>query len=238
MKKLIVSLLAAFAFAGLAQAQAVGQYLQNDGRINNSVSTYAAANGAGTSLSVARGEASAAASGFVSVVPGTAGGYTGAVAALGGHSQTSNQGMAYNVSTGAGQGQAESHGWADARTFGSATFTAPGQTLSIAGSTDSGMADPVRNGTDVHVVAGTNTDGWAGASTSGAFLVTGYVGSAPIPGGVAVVGGVADIKESTAEAAAGGVTFAGGTPAGQSAATRWANAGTVVNASGSFSDPQ
>lgn len=111
-----------------------------------------------------------------------------------------------------------------------------GTHLIAAGSTDSGMSDPVRNGVDFGVTAGTSQDGFAGASSEGAFTIAGSSTKLPITGGFVLTNSVSSTQDNQSTASAGAVTFTEGTPAGQSAAARWANGGTVTNATGSFVD--
>lgn len=229
MKKSFLSLAILLA-CGAAFAQSQGYYLQNEGRIHNTVATYASVNGAGGSLSHAEGSAQAVANGSVAQLPGFVS-VTGAVSGY-------NNGVAYNTSFGSGQGSASSLGWSDATVYGNATAVIPTGHVTVNGVVDGGMIDPVRNGTDLHIVAGTAQDGFVNASYNGGFSVNGSVGSTSIAGGAAVTGNVQDSKYAHGEVAVGGVTFTGGTPAGQSAAARWGNTGVVVETNGSFIDPQ
>lgn len=219
----------ALGFAAAASAQSAGYYLENSGRINQAVTVYASVNGAGGSLSHADGSAQAIANGAVVQLPGSVS-VTGDVAGF-------NKATAYNTSMGAGQGSATSNGWSDATTYGNATSVIPTGYVTVAGSVDGGMVDPVRNGTDVHINAGTAQDGFANASYNGGFAVNGNVAATPIAGGWSLVGNVQSAQYSEAQVAVGGVTFSGGTPAGQTAADRSGNAGVVVNIDGRFDDP-
>ena len=228
MKKTLL-LVAALAFAGLASAQSNGYYLENSGRINNTVQTYAAVNGQGGSLSRAEGSAQAVANGTVVQRPGHVE-VTGAVTGF-------NNAVAFNTAYGSGVGSASSVGWSDATVTGHATSVIPTGHVTVAGTVDGGMQNPVRNGTDVHVSATTAQDGFVNTSYQGGFAVTGNVGSTPIAGGSSLIGNVQDTKYAGGEVVAGGVTFSGGTPAGQSAAVRFGNTGVTVNATGSFVDP-
>ena len=230
MKKSIIAL-AILAAAGLASAQSYS--LQNDGRIQNSIATYSSASGDGSSRSVAQGAAGATANGYVtaSPIPG------GMSATLGGASSTYGNGTAFNISNGNATGTAQTNGWSDARTFGNVSYQTPTQHLNLSGSTDSGMTNPVRNGVDYSVNAGKSQDGYAEGTSKGQFDGHGYVAAMPIAGGVSVTGGVFDSKTSESTSFAGPVTFTGGAPVGQSAASRSANAGTEVTFSGSFADP-
>lgn len=226
--KRLTSLLAFLAFAGAASAQS-SYYLQNDGRIHNVTQTYAAVNGAGGSLSHAEGSAQAVATGSVAVSPGSVA-VTGAVSGF-------NNATAFNTAYGSGVGSASSQGWSDARTFGNASSTLPTGSVSVNGIVDGGMTNPVRNGTDVHVSATTAQDGFVNAMYNGGFAINGSISQTPIAGGASVFGAVQDTKYSHGEVVAGGVTFSGGTPAGQSAAVRWGNSGVTVEANGQFIDP-
>lgn len=228
-KTLRLLALAALAFAGIASAQSNGYYLENAGRINNTVQTYAAVNGNGGSLSRAEGAAQAIANGTVVQRPGHVE-VTGAVSGF-------NNAMAFNTSFGSGVGSASSVGWSDATVTGHATSVIPTGYVTVAGTVDGGMQNPVRNGTDVHVSATTAQDGFVNTSYEGGFAVTGNVASTPIAGGASLTGNVQDTKYAGGEVVAGGVTFSGGTPAGQSAAVRFGNSGVTVNATGSFYDP-
>ena len=228
-----LSILAAALLAtGLASAQS-SYSLQNDGRVQNTASTYAAVTGDGTSNSVAKGQTAASSGGSVAVNP-IAG---GAELAVSGWSATSGSGMAFNVSTGSGNGSAVSQGLSDARTFGDAAFANAHGAIAVGGSTDSGMTDAVRNGVDYKVATGTSQDGFAGGSSNGSFAAGGWTTQTPIAGGATVSAGVWDTKASQSTADAGGVTFTDGVPAGQSAAYRSANAGTDVKASAWYVDP-
>lgn len=226
MKKLLAAV-AAFAVAGVASAQSY--YLQNSGRIDNTVQTYAAVNGNGGSLSHAEGQAQAVAVGTVVNTPGNVA-VTGDVSGY-------NKGVAYNTAFGSGVGSASSQGWSDATTYGHSTSVLPYGSVTVSGVADGGMQNPVRNGTDINIQATTAQDGFVNASYKGGFAVVGTITQTHANGATAVAGSVTDTKYADGEVVAGGVTFTGGTPAGQSAAVRYGNTGVTVNASGSFVDP-
>lgn len=229
----IAALAIAAAAALPALAQSVDYRLENSGRIWNRIETNASVTDGGTSNSVAKGEMKSIANGYVSSNP-IAGGRE---LALGGAVLTEGSGMAFNVSTGAGTGYANSHGWADANVNGYNNFSNPNGYLAMKGETDSGMKAPVGHGVDVDVVAGRSQDGYAAGGDSGSFQIGGFTQQLPIAGGATVSAGVSDKKESNAWSEAGAVSFTGGVPAGQSAAYRHANAGNVTEVSGSFYDP-
>lgn len=228
MKKSLVAL-AALALAGVASAQSTGYYLQNSGRIDNTVQTYAAVNGNGGSLSHAEGQAQAVAVGTVANSPGNVS-VTGDVSGY-------NKGVAYNTAFGSGVGSASSQGWSDATTYGHSTSVLPYGNVTVSGVVDGGMQNPVRNGTDINIQATTAQDGFVNASYKGGFAVVGSITQTHANGVTAVAGVVTDTKYADGEVVAGGVTFTGGTPAGQSAAVRYGNTGVTVNAAGSFIDP-
>lgn len=227
MIKRISTLVALLSLAGICSAQSY--YLENSGRVHNTLQTYAAVNGNGGSLSHAEGTAQAVATGSVVNMPGSVA-VTGAVSGY-------NTATAYNTSFGSGVGSASSQGWSDAQTYGHSTSVLPYGSVTVNGIVDGGMTNPVRNGTDVFVSATTSQDGFANASYNGGFAVVGSISQTPIAGGAAVAGQVTDTKYSHGEVVAGGVTFTGGTPAGQSAAVRWGNSGVTVETNGSFIDP-
>lgn len=229
MKKSFITSIAAIAALMAIAAPAAAQSYQaaNAGSISNQTQAHAAVNGNGTAYSVAKGAASAIAHGGVSTsaLPG----HTGQQQALTGDVATTVTGQAYNIGTGSGVGSALSAGEAAASVNGWTAFSRPNQQLHMAGDTSSTASGAV--------VASTSRDGFFGASSTAGFAVSGYVGSAPIPGGPQIVGGVTDTKYSTADAGAGGVTFEGGTPAGQSAATRYGDAAGNASVSAWFTDP-
>lgn len=234
MKKSIIAIALSTMFvAGAALAQQTSYYLQNDGRIQNNVSTYAAVNGEGTSNSVANGNAMASSGGTVTANPIAGGMALG----LSGWSATTAGGMAFNVSTGSGYGSALTQGWTDSRTFGDASFANEHGSISLVGATDSGMTNPVRNGVDYIVNAGTSQDGFANGAASGSFNAGGSTSQLPVAGGAVISANVWETKESQSSVAAGAVTFTGGVPAGQSAAVRNANAGNDTLVSGQYVDP-
>lgn len=225
--KKIAVLAAALAFSALSFAQSY--YGANAGAIGNAVNAQASVVGNGSSYSSAKGSESAASSLYVS----SAGlpGYSGQQQTLGASTSTTSTGQAFNVSSGPGaSGSALSIGGAVATANGWTHYGNPHQTLDL-----NGAASSVSGGA---VVAGTSQDGYFGGAATGGFQSSGYVGSVGIPNGVQIVGAVQDSKWATADAGAGGVTFEGGTPPGQSAAvvrTGFANGNAVVT--GSFWDP-
>lgn len=232
MKKLISILAAALSAALLFVSPVFAQQsyqLVNEGRINNTVQTYAAVNGNGGSLSHAEGQAQAIAVGGVVATPGNV--------AISGDVSGYNKGVAYNTAFGNGVGSASSQGWSDASVTGTASSYIPTGHVTVAGQVDGGMQNPVRNGTDINIQATTAQDGFVNASYKGGFAVVGAVSQTPVAGGATVAGSVTDSKYADGEVVAGGVTFTGGTPAGQSAAVRYGNTGVTVNASGHFIDP-
>jgi hypothetical protein len=212
-----------------ASVSAQSYYLENSGRIHNVTQTYAAVNGAGGSLSHAEGSAQAIATGSVVNLPGNVA-VTGAVSGF-------NNVMAFNTAFGSGVGSASSTGWSDATTYGHSTSVLPYGTVTVNGVADGGMQNPVRNGTDASVLATTSQDGFVQASYAGGFAVQGAIVQTPVAGGATVAGIVQDTKYADGQVVAGGVTFSGGTPAGQSAAVRFGNTGVTVEANGSFDDP-
>lgn len=228
-RKTLAFLALSLGLAVAASAQSNGYYLENSGRIQQAVTVYASVNGAGGSLSHADGSAQAIANGTVVQLPGSVS-VTGDVAGF-------NKATAYNTAFGAGQGSATSNGWSDATVFGNATSVIPTGYVTVAGTVDGGMIDPVRNGTDVHVNAGTAQDGFSNANYAGGFAVNGAVAAVAVPGGYVLAGNVQSSQYADGTVAVGGVTFAGGAPAGQSAAQREGNTGVVANLSGSFDDP-
>ncbi|AMM23023.1 hypothetical protein [Variovorax sp. PAMC 28711] len=224
MKKHLFAL-AILAASGIASAQSY--HAINQGSISNTVHAVAAVNGAGSSYSVAKGDASSIAHATVSTLglPG----YSGQQQALTGNTSTSVTGVAYNTVTGAGVGSASSIGNAAAHVDGWTSFNTPHQALAMNGDATSTSGGAV--------IAGTAQDGFFGGSATAGFAVNGYVGSTGIPGGSQIVGGVFDSKYATADVGAGAVTFPGGAPAGQTAAVRGATADGIAHAAGSFSDP-
>lgn len=231
MKKSLVSIMAiaAMAFAGIASAQQTGYYAQNSGRVQNTVEAYAAVNGNGGSMSVAEGSSQAVANGSVHNAPGVVN-VTGDVAGF-------NKAVAYNTSFGNGVGSALSTGWSDATTTGHSTSVLPYGNVTVSGTVDGGMHNPVRNGTDVKVQATTSQDGFVNADYKGGFAVNGHIAQTNGGGTTYLAGGVGSTQYSGGEVVAGGVTFNGGTPAGQAAAVRFGNSGVTVNVGGSFVDP-
>jgi hypothetical protein len=207
----------------------------NIASIDNHTTAQASVNGAvGTSFTVSRGEAGATAVGSFGMVGGSIGGLHGAIGSISGDSTTRNVATSFNTSTGAGVGSGSSTGWADSAVFGSASYSAPGQVLQLAGSTDTGSIRNNPNGSDVAVRVTTNQDGGAAASTHGSFVVSGYVAAA----GGAIAGAVSDVKYSEASAETFRLTFTGAQPVGMSQAgvlSAWGAA--QVDASAHMADP-
>lgn len=232
MKKTLLAL-ALLAIGAAASAQSISYSLTNVGAIDNHTRAVADVNGApGTSFTVSRGEASASASGAVAMVGGSIGPLSGGIGALSGDSATRNVATSFNTSTGAGTGYGSSAGWADSATFGNASYSAPGQSLNLAGSTDTGSLNHFY-GSDVGVIVGTNQDAGAFGSSHGSFAVSGYVASF---GGV-VVGAVADTKVSEAQAETFRLTFTGTPPVGMTQGVMSAHGAAAVDVSASFADP-
>lgn len=227
---LIASLLVA---AGICSAQSFTG--TNVGAINNQTVASATVNGApGTAFTVSRGEAGATAVGSFAMIGGSVGPLHGGIGAISGDSTTRNVATSFNTSTGAGIGHGSSTGWADSAVYGSASYSAPGQQLNMAGSTDTGSIRNNPNGSDVAVRVTTNQDGGAAASTHGGFAITGYVASA----GGTIAGAVSDVKYSEASAETFRLTFTGAQPANMAqAGVLSAHGAAQVDASASFSDP-
>ncbi len=149
-------------------APSVQTSLDVSGRTYSSISTYATAAGNGGSLSHAESTAGSAATGTAAAAAGTVS-VTGAISGY-------NTGMAYNTSVGSGTGSATSTGWSDATVTGSAAYAAPNKgTVSVNGTLDGGMIDPVRNGTDVNISAGRAQDGFVSTTYAGTMSVVGTV---------------------------------------------------------------
>lgn len=219
--------------AGIASAQSFTG--TNIGAIDNHTSAQASVNGApGTSFTVSRGEASATAVGAFSMIGGHVGPLSGGIGAISGDSTTKNVATSYNISTGAGVGAGSSYGWADSAVYGNASYHAPGQSLQLVGSSDTGSIKNNPNGSDVRVQVTTNQDGGAAASTHGAFTVTGYVASA----GGTIAGSVADTKVAEAQAETFRLTFTGAQPSNMTqAGVLSAHGASQVDASAHFADP-
>ena len=184
-------------------------------------------------------------------------------ASISGNTSTYNNSAAGNVTTGSNAtGSASSTGWGVADVTasygGTYTYTGNGGTtngnLNLTGDANSGNGSDTNHnasggtlssgtgttgngyGTSINIVAGVNQGASAGATTSGAFTGNGYVGSNITAGTtIALNGSVVDTKTSSSSANTGTLTLNG---TGMSnAATQNANAGTVVNVTGSFQDP-
>lgn len=236
------------AFVAVAPAHATGytpqqtasSSLMNSGSINNTVKTNATVTGAGSSYSAATGEAYSTTKGTTMteinpVCGGTCGAVSGAVKVTG-EATTGVSGTAFNVSTGNGVGSASSVGAANAALDGAAKYNGPGQEVKVNGNIDQNAA--------MSVVAGKNTGGVASAGNTGSFEVTGTVGSKICTGtnncGGQVVnkevwGTVNDVKDSTSFANTGTMTVDGVVLV---PAVTNAEASSIVNAAGSYVDPQ
>lgn len=228
------------AFAAALMCAAVAASAQsyqgaNVASIDNHTRAEASVNGAvGSSFTVSRGEAGATAAGSFAMAGGSIAGLAGGIGAISGDSTTRNLATSYNVSAGAGVGAGASYGWGDSAVTGSASYTAPGQSLQLAGSTDTGSIRNNPNGSDVRVQVTTNQDGGAAASTHGSFAVAGYVVSA----GGTIAGAVSDVKYSEASAETFRLTFTGAQPAGMAqAGVISAGAAAQVDASAHMADP-
>ena len=210
MKKSLI-VLALLASAGLASAQ-----VANSGRISVQTATYAASGPNGSSASHAEVQAAANASTQAVYVPATTTGY---VASNIGGGVTA---VAYNTAINGGSGSASAGGWSDATSVVNGANGVPGQSSQGNLTLDGGMIDPLRNGTDAPVVAGTSQDGFA----TGTYSAAGTLVGSPL--------GVSGTTTQDSAASAGAVTFQGGVPAGQTAAVRYANSGVVTSVTGSF----
>lgn len=225
MKRILLAAALTLGIIGSAAAQSY--YGINQGSIANTVHAAAVSTGIGSSYSVAKGDASSTA--HLQVSTSGLPGYTGQQQALAAQTSTSANGMAYNLSTGAGYGSALSTGVAAANANGWTAYSTPHQSLNLAGNATSTSTGSV--------VAGTAQDGFYGSAATAGFAANGYVGSTGIAGGSALVGGVNDSKYATADTGSGGVTFPGGAPAGQTGAVRGATAEGVSTVTGSYMDP-
>lgn len=251
MKKtlLATAILASLAFSGSAFAadQSFTASLVNKGAINNTIATSATAGpGAGASYSSASGTAGASSSGYVSASFSKGGSScvtTMGSVAIGGLTETHNNGVAFNVSSGSGTGSASSTGWADASLYAKASYAGPGQSVGLEGAIDSGSLNHMY-GTDILVNAGKNQGGFADATTTGSFGASGYVGSTICHSGVCshnpsinanVFGSVSDSKDSVSTANTGTVNVVNVGVLQQAPVN--ASASTVVNVNGSFTDP-
>lgn len=244
MKKTLIAL-AVLAFAGAASAQqAASSYVANHGNISNTVQTSASSNGIGSSYSAATGNAAASGSGYAVTTFDKNGNpcvTTQGAVAIGGTASTSNSGTAFNISTGNGTGSASTRGWADADVVAGASYYGPAQWVSVAGSVDAGHQNNAF-GTDISVVAGPNTGGFAAATTTGSFAALGAVGSTICSSVVcnsntvtkSVFGGVSDTKSSVSTAVTGTMVVNGNT---LNQAPSNAQGSTIVNVTGGFGDP-
>jgi hypothetical protein len=253
LKKLLIAAVIS-ALASSAWATGSGQSVSvsglNSGAISNGVSAAASVTGNGISVSGATGAASASSAVTLGSVltntnkncvttVGGAGTITGTTAA-------SVSGTAFNYSSGAGAtGSAASVGQAVAHAEGSLKYAAPGQTLNLAGASDSGA-----NGS---VIAGVNQGGAFTNAADGSFTATGNVGSVvtrettALGCGVkcgavkntSITGSVSDTKTANASVSNGTLTVTGlpeGTVLGNATVVGNAGSNTVVNAN--FTDPK
>ncbi len=241
MKKLFVVTALSIAVSGaFAHGPSISTGVANHGAIDNRVTTNASTTGVGSSYSSATGAASASATARAIVTPvttnpsGAPG--VGANISISGTSSASNTGTAFNVSSGAGTGAATSTGWADADATARASYSRPGQGVSLNGTTNSTGV----NGSAINLSSGTNQGIAGSAATQGSFNGTGSVGASVVfaPTGAQdkfVWGHVEDSKASTSQAAVTGMTVDGVqlTPG-----TGNATASTVVNVNGRVVDPQ
>lgn len=215
------------ALAGGAMAQSSG--LVNSGHVYSSTQVFASVNGAGTSLSNAVSSTGSTANGaFAS--------HAGNVALSGDVAGYSNL-SAYNVATGSGTGTAGGRALSDSGLNGAVYGSIPTGSINITGAVDGGMGDRFRNGSDVTVQATTAQDGFVQSLYNGGFAATGLLTASTTHHTAGVQGNVQGTSYEHSEIAAGGVTFTGGTPAGQSAAVRFGQVGVEVNFSGNFIDP-
>lgn len=233
---------AAFAMAAHATGpshQQATSSLVNSGSLSNSVRTFSAVSGVGSSFSSATSEGSvkANATSHTAINPvcsGTCGATSGEVKVTG-EMATNITGTAFNVSTGGGTGSASTLGNASAALDTKATYTGPGQTVAIFGNGAQSAS--------IGIEATKNTGGFATAGNTGTFSTEGTVGSKVCTGtnncGGAVVnkevwGTVADTKSSTSYSNTGAMTV-DGVVLNQAPVN--ATSSAVINAGGSFADP-
>lgn len=228
MKKIILGL-AALAIGVAASAQS--NSLTNEVRVMSTTSAFAAVNTAnGTSLSDVKSTTGGTANGNIAAPAAGVISLTGDIA---GYSTL----VGYNVATQGGVGSAAGRVWSDARTYGdlgTAIATGDGK---IKLDVEGGFRNAGLNGSDVSLRAGTSQDGVAQALYNAGGAVSLAMSSGPAGAGVGVLGNISGGSYQHAEAATGAVTFTGGTPAGQSAALRTAQAGVQVDLSGDLFDP-
>lgn len=229
MKKTLVALAALLAI-GTASAQSVNWQAQNHGNVDVRANTSVSVQGDGDSRSVVNSSATSTFNAGVSVTPGSVAGVTGAAAGGFANGTTNAQTLGYNVATGNGVGSFTGSANATGNAGFTGSFNAPGQSLNIGGGIDA-------NQTTANVAGSTKTDGWAGSTQTLSSTSSGAVGSGHIPGGAVVVGSVTGETKADSSVGVGGVTFNGGTPAGQSAAPRSAGATGSGWATGAFADP-
>lgn len=208
----------------LAAAQyALADSSYNAGTISNTVKSSAiVSNGVGTSVSHAAGSAYATAGAYNSTVKLT--NPNSGSSFISGNTGTNASSVAYNISTGVGTGSASSDVKATANAASTTNYSAPGQSLALSGNSSSASL--------TSVTASKNQDGFANTETNGNYYADGKVGSV----GQKVDGFVYDNKQTSSSAAAGRVTFTN--PVNTTQAINNASSNTIVNATGSFSDPQ
>lgn len=245
MKKslLIFAALSAVALSALATGgtgQQVTSTLVNSGSLSNSISTSASVKGVGNAFSGATSEgyvkANATSNTQINPVCGGTCGATSGSVKVTGDIETKITGTAFNTSTGAGTGNASATGTATAGLDATAKYIGPGQTASVYGNS--------QEKANISVTADKNTGGYATAGNTGTFGSEATVGSKICTGtnacGGATVnkevwGTVTDTKTSNSYVATGPMTVDGVV---LNQAPTNANATSVVNAGGSFYDPQ
>ena len=238
MKKFARTLIAAAALAAglpvLAQnlpTPTVTTYFgQNETRTLVNAETFARVANDGNAISSVKVDSAVHANGAVAVLPNAIG-ITGDV---GGSMKV----VAYTRAEGAGaDARAIGGSWNDAAWNANASLVTPHGAAALDVKMDGGMQNAVAYGVDAHVDAGRNQDGVAvgqyGATVSALTTLT----QTPIAGGASVATETTVATSNTSSAAVGGVTFEGGTPAGQSAAPRWAQAGINVVVQANAVDP-
>jgi hypothetical protein len=243
MKKSLIALAAALSMVSAyatGPSQVITSSLVNQGSITNTVRTSASVSGIGSSFSGATGAASAESNGIVKgtinpICTGACGTVSGSLA-IEGVVNTSNQGTAFNVSTGGGSGTASSTGTSMASLVTDAKYQGPGQTAVLHGDTNATSS--------VSVDAVKNTGGSATAGNSAEYDGSALVGSSKCTTTTncgtttttTVFGEVRDNKEQTSWAGTGTMTVDGVVLSTTPSTT--ANASAVTNVTGSFVDPQ
>lgn len=214
------------AAAGIASAQSY--YGANYGSAGGVANSSALVVNNGSSYGSAKNSESAISN--LSVTTAGLPGYSGQQQTVAANTSTTSTGQAFNVANGSGAaGLSFAVGGAAAGADGWTSYGNPHQTLNL-----NGDASSVSGGA---VIATRSTDGYYGGAATAGFTASGYVGSTGIPGGSQIVGAVNTSQYATSDAGAGGVTFEGGTPAGQSAAIRGGFANGSSVSTGSFWDP-